>query len=238
MQQFLAASDKLRWMMSQGSYLNQGMGRAVFDIGDGKVLKVATKPFGTKQNEEEISTCSKFCKSGFFAQIFDSDQYFEWLIMEKVKTFNEGEFASTFGISEEQISQFINSTWNVEPNKEGFQDAVQITCKKYPGFVTTFNKIPPLGLKLLNVAFVLSAKYDVVDLDRHDHFGLTDKGKVVILDYGLGAPKYIDESNAIGSGAVSGAANTPNINRKGSPFDIDMKPQQKKLWSGDKTSSA
>jgi len=49
----------------------------------------------------------------------------------------------------------------------------------------------------------------------------------------------LDEFNAIGSGAVSGvASDKKSINQTGSPFDIDMKPQQTKIWSGDKPSSA
>lgn len=51
--------------------------------------------------------------------------------------------------------------------------------------------------------------------------------------------KELNEFNAIGSGAVSGvASDKKNINRNGSPFDIDMKPQQDKIWSGDKPGSA
>jgi len=183
-EEFKQSINKAEYASKNGKYLGQGSSRFVFDLENGNVLKIADGNSGLVQNKQEITICNKFCKSGLFAKIFDFDPNYEWLVMEKVKTWSEDEFTKIIGFGDQQLGAFLIQAEKNEPTKEGFEATIK-TSMRWHWFSEAYKKTTPEGLKLLNVVFTLASKYGINDIDRYDHFGTTNSGKIVVLDYGL-----------------------------------------------------
>ena len=181
---FKQTSNKIDYAKNNLEYIGQGSSRVVFDIGNWNVLKIASGKYGLNQNKQEVTTCNKYCKSGMFAKIIDHDPNYLWLIMEKVETWEDDDFATAIGLSESELMTFLIQAEKVEPTKEGMTQALSVSMQS-PKFATAYKNITPMGKKLLNILFTLSSKYGVNDIDRYDHFGMTSNGKIVVLDYGV-----------------------------------------------------
>lgn len=196
-------------------YLGSGSARKVFDIGNGNVLKIAQHEYGQSQIKNEVEVCNRWCKTGLFATIFDYDkENYDWLIMEKVNTFSNSEFKSTFGLDGDSLWEFYDSI--VENNSSSVAMAIE-NCLADPEnlyFEKQYPNITDLGQKLLEVFFTLVSKYGVDDISREDHFGLTEKGRIVVLDYGHSDEKLL-EFNAIGAGQIVGV--TQVLGKKNKP---------------------
>jgi hypothetical protein len=70
--------------VSQGRYrfIGKGSGRAVYDLGNGQVVKAAKNIKGLAQNREEFRI-SALDSSGLFARVFSVSDDYRYLIMDK-----------------------------------------------------------------------------------------------------------------------------------------------------------
>lgn len=87
-----------------GRPIGSGSGRAVFDLGDGAVLKVAKNPRGVAQNEIESDGYVQQAYSDLVAPVLDSDPNHDlWLVMAKARKVDAKRFRQLSGIASRWI---------------------------------------------------------------------------------------------------------------------------------------
>jgi hypothetical protein len=79
--------------------IGKGSGRAVYDLGNGQVVKVAKNNKGIAQNIEEYRV-SRIDRSMLFARIYDISDDYRYLIMDKADSIGDISFVwDYFGVS-------------------------------------------------------------------------------------------------------------------------------------------
>lgn len=92
--------------------LGQNQGRAVYGLGDGKILKVAQNQNGLAQNHADITIYNSPDVQDIIPRIFDSDSQSMWLIAEEAAPMSRTNFEKLTGIS---WSEFVFAIGGVFP---------------------------------------------------------------------------------------------------------------------------
>jgi len=170
--------------------LGEGSSRAAYSMpGTGKVLKLAMNNAGIDQNKEEIEITRKVHQKmpeyPIVTKIYghDSSSTPTWLISEEVKPYM-GEVYQ--GLDFDQILRII---WSGGP-----QDLIDSYSRNLRNL-----SMDPRNVELTKKALevlrnpspfikalgkVISTGMDAGDLEIEEHWGLTEDGRLVILDYG------------------------------------------------------
>lgn len=169
--------------------LGQGSSRNVFELEDeDRVLKVAKNPQGLAQNEAEVDVFTNPKVKAWTTEIFDYDRDFKWIVSEKVtelKTNQEWEelVGFPFEILEymidmefetlERLADYLQERFD----NSGDPDLLELKSHALSSMVQQwYNKF---------LYFVRITKLAPQDLAVVDHWGFTQDGRVVLLDYGL-----------------------------------------------------
>jgi len=160
--------------------LGEGSNRTVFDIGNGKAIKVSFSESVTYDISSSISQTqaeSKICKTAQKAQlipeIYDVGPEFLYLIVEKVQNLNESDkekIASYFKFS--SFDEFTRALRIVSKN--------EITSSK-----EEIEEIKTHRDFLIAVTVMKNCGYAISDMASPQNWGLDPQGKPVMLDTGL-----------------------------------------------------
>lgn len=94
---FRQIAQKIRWRRYK--FLGAGSGRAVFDLGDGTVVKVARNIRGIAQNRAEYEIALT-ADNDLFAKVLHISKSYTFLIMEKAERIKDiSEVWEYFGVS-------------------------------------------------------------------------------------------------------------------------------------------
>jgi hypothetical protein len=88
----LPVEDRKDYLARFTTFLDEGKTRAVFDLGDGRVLKLGNP--STNRSEARTSRC--LAGSAIVAHVLDVAEDYSWVTMEKVETLKPGRFFRIF----------------------------------------------------------------------------------------------------------------------------------------------
>jgi hypothetical protein len=168
--------------------IGSGASRYVYDIGDGKVLKVS---FGGGQNFQEIKNweCIKEVsgQEKYFTQIYEWDLNYTWIIAEKVKPVSEG-FVNSYIDSKLGLTKESHDKFKIYVNYSLIFDLLEMDffdIKSTYKFLVPFLKNSQWFMKFHDV--VQQCNITTFDF-RVDNLGLRQgSNDLVVLDYGAGA---------------------------------------------------
>lgn len=112
-------SARIKYVQSRFPKIGMGSSRVVFDIGDGKVLKLARNEKGKAQNEAESDYY--LTSSPYIPDVFEhDDENYLWIISEKASKITKKEFEKLTGISFEKFVNGINTQYKKINGKQFF----------------------------------------------------------------------------------------------------------------------
>lgn len=166
--------------------ISSGSSRIVYDLGNGKVLKIARNRKGLYQNQKEavLSEDWVFSSEGIIAKVLDGVENGEWIISEKARKLTAPLFKKITGYSWEEFIQAINyeerrlhgkeSVWNSDVASEELMDRM-------------WNDEDGLPWSVFNI---MGNYTDLVvgDLKKMNSWGVVERDgdlEVVLVDYGL-----------------------------------------------------
>lgn len=144
-----------------------GTGRVVYDLGDGRVIKIAKNKRGIMQNKTEAFVYSSSFDKSIFPVICCVDPNLRYIICEKATVINEGTFQEIVGVG---LSDFL---YNVRFLK---------------------NLVTPNWLHVKTIDLITRFDLDRFDISSETSWGVVGE-RIVLLDYGLtldSARKYYD----------------------------------------------
>jgi hypothetical protein len=174
--QLRSFSKRFNYCKERLEYISSGSGRYVFGIDQEKVLKLAKNQKGIAQNENEYDIARY---ESIIAQVFDCDDDFLWIEMERVNKITVSEFKQLTGMD-----------FNFFKDNIEYEDMVSINSHKYRNcrmtkpirnddelwenefFCQITNLIGGYGM-------------EVGDLERINSYGKNSKGEIKLVDAGL-----------------------------------------------------
>lgn len=162
--------------------IGHGSAREVFDLGGGRVLKVArtdtrTPEWAFLQNKAEVRAHDNQEIRSAFTKLydFDPDEY-SWIIAEKVTPFaSDDEFESVFGFSSKQVPGIIKA-YHWLKDKEDLDGIIRYTLG---------DKTPTdAGIQMIEKAFRLTDK-NFGDIATFSNWGMSQDNIPVLVDYGV-----------------------------------------------------
>lgn len=158
---------KRKEYLKSNNEIGKGTGRIVYDISDGKVIKLAKNKKGIAQNLVESNPKIQEKYSNVVATIFDFDKDGKWIIQEKAEPINM-----------KDISMYLGGE-NDDSQAEGFFYWLR-------GFGGS-----DMDYFYMNIPFAKKC-YELVNEFELDRFDVSDisswgkiNGKPVLVDYGL-----------------------------------------------------
>jgi hypothetical protein len=173
--------DCLKYALNHLTKIGAGSSRVVFDLGDGKILKVAKNAKGIDQNDTE---CDYSIGTEFVAKLIDCHPDNLWVIFENAPKVKSTEFKRIVGIDFKTFQSFIQ------------HEAHRIGAIKFKIGGMSDEVAQDLWENDFCAAIAeLMANYDLSfgDLARLNSYGkVTRNGKeyVVLRDYGLTQNTY------------------------------------------------
>lgn len=155
--------------------ISSGSARIAYDIGNGKVLKLAYNKKGILQNEFEIDSyynSKSLNREDILAKIYDYDENYNWLIMEKVKPVRISYFREKTGIQKlDDLYKYLYS----EVNYRG-RNTYEVPEYLYNN---------DFAIELRDLLQDLGIIEALGDFARLSTYGINSKGDIVLTDYGL-----------------------------------------------------
>lgn len=162
------------------SMLGKGSNRSVFDLGNGRAIKVSYSESATYDIESSISQTkaeSKMCKIAQKAQlipeIYEVGGEYLYLIVEKVENINDSgkeKISSYFKFS--SFEDFIKALRIISTNEKATSKEEIEEIKAHRDF-------------LIAVAVMKDCGYAISDMVNPHNWGLDPQGRPVMLDTGL-----------------------------------------------------
>lgn len=204
LKKYVGRPQRLEYVEQTLVELGSGSSRAVFDLGDGRVLKVAMSDKGSVQNETEYQLYHKVpgdVKLVLAAIDEPHDEHFEWIVAEKAESLKGAEeLERLFGVDAKTAHELFSGTCfrskTIEDLKSSIQKQINYfkalnpsernlsQVKRYEqalNFTDSFAKI------CLAIPHLES---NGLDLASADQLGVLPDGRVVIIDYGFGSDAY------------------------------------------------
>lgn len=94
-----------------GKHVGKGSSRAVFQIDDEKVLKLAINDKGIAQNEQEGQKDCYLEQLDVVPKLFETDDDYKWIISEFVLPAKTQDFRVCLGVDENTFYRFIITDW-------------------------------------------------------------------------------------------------------------------------------
>jgi hypothetical protein len=164
------------------TFVNKGSSRAVYMINNGKLaLKLGLFQRGKAQNKVEFNSTSCPNAKHFIPKMFAKSVDYSWIIVEPVEQFkNSREFEQATAVPLRFIE--IGITF-VHPDFAKNYKKSNPTYKKYEKIYRVLSERNPWYNKLINMA----ATCNLIpgDAAKFDSWGLTKRGRVVLLDPGV-----------------------------------------------------
>lgn len=189
--------------------LGSGSSRIAYLLPNGNVLKVAMNDKGFAQNEQEMNVVTDPSVKNIVAKIYQFDTNYQWLISEYVEQFkNEHEFEDHVGfpiyyvkecssLGYEFFQCFSNEMEEIAKDIELSQERLdnpntsEMSKNRLVRDLANYKKDLEERKKFTESSFYKSLEQLVssgamtVDVGNFRHWGLTNEGRVVLLDYGL-----------------------------------------------------
>lgn len=83
---------------SLGKSVGEGQGRSVYSIDNNKVVKLAKNSGGIAQNNAEVTVCKTGNYQELFPRVFDHEETFIWIVVEKAEPLKRIYFEKQSGI--------------------------------------------------------------------------------------------------------------------------------------------
>lgn len=203
--------DKINFAKSNLEKLGEGEGRLVFRLGESQVLKIAKDKFGLSQNKNESLTYSGLKSNdleSIVPKVFTTGPGYSYIISEFVTQANEGNFRSKTGMDfesytlelEDAISAYKANIF--DPFKDTSYSLTDLRSgerfnsrEEYEDWRTDEDgnlieiedeeivEAPPFIIQVLHA--VIFGELLVADLLDIEHYGITNDGRLVLIDTGL-----------------------------------------------------
>ena len=171
-----------------GEPIGEGSSRAVFQIDDDRVLKLASDNIGVTQNNIEIDYYERFEHLGLFPMIYGNSEDSEWIISEYVLPLSEEDVWQLLGVKMNEFYGIIVSMEYYERGQTSYDQYYTVMERntlnkyilKYPFF------------KALN-EYIRESDCFIGDLISLNNLGLANRNQkphIVILDSGLDNKNY------------------------------------------------
>lgn len=182
--------EKMKYARRFLKQLGSGSSRDVYQYSTDKVLKITNEPSrGIAQNEAEVAAYTHPATKDLVAKIFDfDDKNFYWLVSEAVRPLTRSDIRKHFDMGVSPSMFFGNYFYyfmRLVPDPSNKKEAEHAAENLNSEIIV--DKLTPEAIDF----FVKSLKFaDHVGISRGDipaeeHWGVTAKGRVVMLDYGL-----------------------------------------------------
>ena len=168
-----------------GQQLGAGTSRRVYPIDDEKVLKLAFNKKGVAQNEAE---CDWFLqKIGLCAKVYDYDENYLWIEMQKARKAKKSDFKRLCGISYEMMCayvQYVHSLYS-SPKYSQYRD------RSYDSEIEQITNSDEYEYSLFYKIYEYMANFQLEaygDLMRLSSWGVViedGQEELVLIDYGL-----------------------------------------------------
>ena len=171
-------NGRYQYCMSMlGKYIGKGSSRAVFQIDDEKVLKLAFNRKGLAQNEAEADWNMQ--NYGVVPTLYDVDDDYMFIISEFVLPSKKEDFQHCLGISFEEYQQFVIKVYNCYARRTM---PTSMSNERYEELIE--------NNEWLNGLYYMMADYQMPygDIIRMSNIGLANRNgdaELVILDSGL-----------------------------------------------------
>lgn len=142
-------------------FIGEGSARSVYLLSSRFVLKAARNHAGLGQNEAEIDVFTNPKTKPIIAKIASFDPHYKWLVSELVRPLDEAGFYQLTSVRFESFIEEIDKALDNDDN-------------------TSKNKMVTATVDTINQNSLM-----VADLDHVGHWGKTNDGRVVLLDYGF-----------------------------------------------------
>ena len=151
-----------RYLNKKAKHIGDGMGRSVYDIGGGRVVKIAFNQFGKEQNQREEAAWDDYSSSGIIMPIYDTAEDSRWIVMGMAtKEATMKDLWNLFGVAPTTLAYAV----------QGDPESIEAIKKNLVA-----KKVMKLG-KIM--------KLDMADIIKPDSWGW-HKGHLKLIDYGLG----------------------------------------------------
>lgn len=167
-------SQRYKYCKERLEYISSGSARYVFGIDNDKVLKLAKNPKGIAQNETEYKTASDMMCSGV-AKVFDVDDDYLWLEMERVDKIKIAQFEQGTGMKFKDFASCIRYYWDT------FKNGGNKWSSKPSCYDEAWENDFFCDISELMVNFNMSSG----DLCRINSYGITQSGDIKLVDAGL-----------------------------------------------------
>lgn len=172
-----------------GRHIGNGSSRLVFQIDDGKVLKLAKNKKGLAQNEYEYDNYYT-CDDDVLPHCYECADDYSWIISEYVLPAKVQDFKVVFGMSWRDFCSWLYATYRQYANSYERKNCAWLAMDydKWLDSLENNDEIQPLYNWLTNHQY-----NQIGDLARKANWGLTIRNNepcLVILDNGLSEEIY------------------------------------------------
>lgn len=174
-------SKRMAYCIEQlGGYIGKGTSRAVFQIDDEKVLKLAINEKGIAQNDAEVMTSNY--SDWIMTKVFNSDQNGFWIISEFVLPAKSQDFEHCLGLNFNDFCKFIETSHQERQNTRYRSSWNRFTNEEYEELLENNE-----DLAMFDTFLGDNPDYPVGDLKRISSYGLAKRDgydTIVLLDSG------------------------------------------------------
>ncbi len=175
-----------------------GSSRFVFNLKNGKVLKIARNSKGLEQNKLEAVAGRDPHVHSILASVYDASPEYAWLVAEFVNPLEDGEYKTAervCGVAWSDVRRVLGLS-----NKAEVESTVSQVTKKLEPEESRNSKAKgrtgsgcPTGKEFLESLGSFLGRYSGMltgDIEKLSSWGVNDKGCLVLLDYGITRKKF------------------------------------------------
>lgn len=170
---------KINFLNKNLKRISHGSARIVYNLDDNKVIKLAKNKKGNIQNKVEFNL-NNFSPE-ILAKIFENDDAFNWIVMEKASSIDNSEFEENTGLNFEKFVDYLAYIKRKIDPKKYMNIGNKIDCQIKETMINSefVNKL---------VTFIKFNDIDIADLYKINTYGLVirnEEKKLVLVDYGM-----------------------------------------------------
>ncbi len=127
---FKGRSDYIKSKLLGGSWgrrITSGSGREIFELPNGKILKLAKNPKGVAQNESECDYGLQDMYGDLVTQIVECDDNGLWIVVEKASRISKSRFKAITGIDFDKFGYWLNNEYGVNHGRHQIYNQYTIT---------------------------------------------------------------------------------------------------------------
>jgi hypothetical protein len=112
---------------SWGSRITSGSGREIFELPNGKILKLAKNPKGVAQNESECDHGIQDMYGDLVTEIIECDDNGLWIVVERANRISKSRFKAITGLDFDKFGYWLNNEYGVNHGKHQIYNQYTIT---------------------------------------------------------------------------------------------------------------